>query len=137
MSLAMDAENDSSRSSARGPRRSRPPEPGPGAAGLSPREIEVLQAICNGFSNREIAGSLQLSVETIKTHVRSILQKLNARDRTQAVVIALGLGIIMLPAATDSPDHLRTSLPMQPSSAAGPWLNQPAQFSESFSGSRV
>jgi DNA-binding NarL/FixJ family response regulator len=61
---------------------------------LSTREIEVLRQVSTGRANKDIAAQLDLSEETIKTHMRSILAKLNARDRTHAVTIALQRGII-------------------------------------------
>ncbi len=64
---------------------------------LTARETEVLQAITNGASNAQIAESLNISLETVKTHVKNILQKLKARDRTQAVVIALRGSLVNLP----------------------------------------
>jgi DNA-binding NarL/FixJ family response regulator len=67
---------------------------------LTPREVEVLQAITLGMSNPDIAAVLTLSLDTVKTHVKSILQKLRARNRTHAVVCALMAGIVLLPAAT-------------------------------------
>ena len=64
---------------------------------LTAREIEVLQAIVNGACNAEIAESLNITPETVKTHVKNILRKLKARDRTQAVVIALRACLVRLP----------------------------------------
>ncbi|CAI8183418.1 MAG: Response regulator protein VraR [Prochlorococcus marinus str. MIT 9215] len=49
------------------------------------------------MSNQEIADELYLSIDTVKSHVRSLLQKLPARDRTQAVVVAFRDGLIELP----------------------------------------
>lgn len=56
---------------------------------LSAREREVLIHVMEGFSNREIAGQLFVSPETIKTHLTNIMSKLGARDRTHAVVLAI------------------------------------------------
>jgi DNA-binding NarL/FixJ family response regulator len=67
---------------------------------LTPREREVLDAITTGMSNPDIAAALNLSLDTVKTHVKSILQKLRARNCTHAVVCALMAGIVLLPAAT-------------------------------------
>jgi DNA-binding NarL/FixJ family response regulator len=64
---------------------------------LTAREKEVLEAITEGCTNAEIAQSLNLSVETVKSHVKMLLQKLQARDRTQAAVLALTTGLIQLP----------------------------------------
>lgn len=61
---------------------------------LSAREIEVLREVSSGRANKQIAVRLDLSEETIKTHMRNILSKLNAQDRTHAVMIALDRGII-------------------------------------------
>src|SRR5258707_10657895 len=58
------------------------------------REIEVLQLICDGLVNREIGVRLFLSEETVKSHVRHILAKLQARSRAHAVVVRLRRGII-------------------------------------------
>lgn len=64
--------------------------------GLSPREIEVLQFVAGGLRNKEIAYQLSLSEATINAHVKHILEKLNASDRTHAVTTALRRGIIRL-----------------------------------------
>ncbi len=61
---------------------------------LSEREIEVLKAVSAGRANKQVAATLSLSEETVKTHMRNILAKLNAQDRTHAVMIALQRGII-------------------------------------------
>ncbi|MDR3106935.1 MAG: response regulator transcription factor [Bifidobacteriaceae bacterium] len=63
------------------------------AAGLTPRESEVLAEIAHGLSNVEIAHRLFLSEQTVKTHVAHILGKLGVRDRTQAVVFAFENGL--------------------------------------------
>ncbi len=63
---------------------------------LSPREVEVLKLLATGKRNREIAADLFLSEKTIKVHVSSILRKLNAEDRTEAVTIGLRRGLISL-----------------------------------------
>ncbi len=64
---------------------------------LSAREIEVLEYIARGNSNKEIARALKISDQTVKNHITSILRKLSANDRTQAVVNALRQGWIRLP----------------------------------------
>lgn len=61
---------------------------------LTAREIEVLRCIAGGGSNRAIAARLFISEDTVKSHIKSILSKLSASDRTQAVVIAVRRGII-------------------------------------------
>ncbi|HMC00031.1 MAG TPA: response regulator transcription factor [Flavobacteriaceae bacterium] len=61
---------------------------------ISNREYEVLQAISEGLSNKEIADKLFVSESTIKTHVSNLLIKLNAKRRTQALQIAKELQII-------------------------------------------
>ena len=63
---------------------------------LSPRELEVLRLMVDGHANKKIADLLSVSEGTIKTHVVAILRKLDATDRTQAVIIALRRGIVRL-----------------------------------------
>lgn len=66
---------------------------------MSPREIEVLELVAAGQTNKEIAHRLQISNQTVKNHISSILRKLAVNDRTQAVVYALQRGWIrVLPA---------------------------------------
>jgi DNA-binding NarL/FixJ family response regulator len=63
---------------------------------LTEREREVLTAIGKGYSNAEIAEALSMSLGTAKTHVSRILAKLDARDRTQLVVIAFQSGLVVV-----------------------------------------
>src|SRR5579872_1963643 len=64
--------------------------------GLTAREIEVLRKIAGGNRNRDIADQLFISEETVKVHIKHIMDKLGARDRTQAIAIAVRRGIIEL-----------------------------------------
>ena len=63
---------------------------------LSERELEVLRLLVKGMSNQEIAGALFIAESTVKFHVTHILSKLNAGDRTQAVITALKRGLASL-----------------------------------------
>lgn len=63
---------------------------------LSRREHQVLQLIADGLENQAIADLLFVSVETVRTHVKSILRKLSSRDRTHAVAIAFRSGVLMV-----------------------------------------
>jgi DNA-binding NarL/FixJ family response regulator len=61
---------------------------------LTPRETEVLRLVADGVANAEIAHRLSLGLGTVKGHIRDILEKLSAADRTQAAVLALRRGLI-------------------------------------------
>jgi DNA-binding NarL/FixJ family response regulator len=63
---------------------------------LTPREVQVLRLVAGGNANKEIAARLSLTEETVKAHIRNILGKLGANDRTHAVTIGLKRGIIDL-----------------------------------------
>ncbi|HEU5473026.1 MAG TPA: response regulator transcription factor [Actinophytocola sp.] len=67
---------------------------GPVQPPLSQREYQVLQLIADGLENQAIAKLLFVSVETVRTHVKSILRKLVARDRTHAVAVAFRTGVL-------------------------------------------
>ena len=64
--------------------------------GLTEREVEVLREVADGNRNREIAERLFISEETVKVHIKHIMEKLGARDRTEAVAIGVRRGIIQL-----------------------------------------
>ena len=74
---------------------------GPGSshvfAPLSPREVQILDNIAQGMTNKEVAYALAISEQTVKTHMSSILRKLSVNDRTQAVVYAIRQGWIKGP----------------------------------------
>jgi DNA-binding NarL/FixJ family response regulator len=63
---------------------------------LTPREVDVLRLLAKGNANKEIGALLSLTEETVKSHIRSILAKLGANDRTHALAIGLKRGIIHL-----------------------------------------
>ena len=63
---------------------------------LTEREVEVLQQLAGGNRNRDIAEKLFIAEETVKVHIKHIMEKLNAADRTQAVAIGVRRGIIQL-----------------------------------------
>ena len=69
-------------------------KPGAGAPLLSPRELKVLRLIAQGWSNRQIADGVYLSINTIEFHAKSIYRKLAVKSRTQAVHLATQQGLI-------------------------------------------
>jgi DNA-binding NarL/FixJ family response regulator len=64
------------------------------ASPLSPRETEILKLVADGVGNAEIAQRLSIGLGTVKGHIRDILEKLSASDRTHAAVVALRRGLI-------------------------------------------
>ena len=66
-------------------------------APLSPREVEILDNIAQGMTNKQVAYALTISEQTVKNHMSSILRKLSVNDRTQAVVYAMRQGWIRMP----------------------------------------
>lgn len=63
---------------------------------LTPREIEILQYVIRGLTNREIAGELCISENTVKNHLRNVMEKLHIQNRVQAAAYALNIGLIHL-----------------------------------------
>ena len=72
-------------------------EAAPIFAPLSPREVEILDNIAQGMTNKQVAYALSISEQTVKNHMSSILRKLSVNDRTQAVVYAMRQGWIRMP----------------------------------------
>ena len=72
-------------------------EAAPTFAPLSPREVEILDNIAQGMTNKQVAYALSISEQTVKNHMSSILRKLSVNDRTQAVVYAMRQGWIRMP----------------------------------------
>jgi DNA-binding NarL/FixJ family response regulator len=73
-------------------------EAAPIFAPLSPREVQILDNIAQGMTNKQAAYALSISEQTVKNHMSSILRKLSVNDRTQAVVYAMRQGWIQIPA---------------------------------------
>lgn len=74
-----------------------PPRLPPTTEPLTPREVEVLGCLTQGMANQQIARQLSISVRTVSTHVRNILDKLHLANRTQAALYALDQGIVAKP----------------------------------------
>jgi LuxR family maltose regulon positive regulatory protein len=64
------------------------------SAGLSPRELEILELLARNFGNRRIARDLGISVHTVKWHIKEVYRKLDAGSRVEAVLIAFRDGIL-------------------------------------------
>jgi DNA-binding NarL/FixJ family response regulator len=69
---------------------------------ITDRQLQVLVNAAAGRTNREIGSRLGISERTVRNHMREILRRLSSRDRTQAVVIAIGNGWIAIPIETES-----------------------------------
>ena len=63
---------------------------------ITPRELDVLRLMSRGRTNKEMASAMFISEETVKTHLKSLFQKLGVHDRTEAVAVSLQRGIIRL-----------------------------------------
>ncbi|MDD5082164.1 MAG: response regulator transcription factor [Dehalococcoidales bacterium] len=70
------------------------PRTGEDSAGLTPRETEVMQLVAQGASNKEVATELFISETTVKAHLRSVLEKLQVKNRAQAVARATAMGLL-------------------------------------------
>ena len=79
----------------------------PAGRSLTPREREVLEQAARGLSNREIGTALNIAEQTVKNHLSAAMRKLRINDRTHAVVIAIGEGLIALPIQSDDPAKSR------------------------------
>ncbi len=75
-------------------RQVRPPQEGKPSAGLSPREREVLELLTRGAVNKEIAAALEISENTVKNHLKNIMEKLHLENRVQVVAYALREGLV-------------------------------------------
>ncbi len=77
---------------------------------LSRREDEVLRLIADGYSNQGIANALVVSVETVRTHIKSLLRKLSARDRAHAVSLGYRAGLLVVDSAEPAIPQARSGL---------------------------
>jgi two-component system nitrate/nitrite response regulator NarL len=84
-------------------RLAQPPQQAPLSQALTPREHETLRLLAAGTSSARIAAELHISPATVRTHVQAIRRKLGARTRLEAVVIALGRGLIQPPPQSPPP----------------------------------
>ena len=82
----------------------------PAGRSLTPREREVLEHAALGLSNREIGAALSIAEQTVKNHLGSAMRKLRINDRTHAVVIAIGEGLIALPVISDESATMRSKI---------------------------
>lgn len=71
---------------------------------LSAREMDVISFVAAGYTNRETAAEMFISTETVKSHIRNILPKLNAANRTHAVAIAVARGLLDVSAYAEPSD---------------------------------
>jgi DNA-binding NarL/FixJ family response regulator len=94
---------------------------------LSRREYQVLQLISDGLENQAIAKQLFVSVETIRTHVKSILRKLHARDRAHAVAVAFRLGVLVAHRETPPAEVPAARVPQGPETPASAQSGQHRQ----------
>jgi DNA-binding NarL/FixJ family response regulator len=74
--------------------------PGKDRARLTERQLQILALVARGLTNRQVGEALGISDLTVRNHMRAVLRKLQSRDRTQAVVIAISAGWIAIPIDT-------------------------------------
>ena len=97
----------------------------PAATDLSERELEILRLLATGLSNKEIAGQLFLSINTVKVHLRNIFTKINVQSRTEATLYAIQHGWVTVPgaeAASNGSIPPDAALPIVPAIAIEPPL---------------
>jgi len=85
-----------------------------GNAPLSEREIEILQLVSQGKSNKEIAAELFISVNTVKVHIANIFTKINVSSRTEATLYAIEHGIVKSPAGEPAAQASVLTTPIEP-----------------------
>jgi DNA-binding CsgD family transcriptional regulator/N-acetylneuraminic acid mutarotase len=93
--------------------------PEPANTELSERELEILRRLATGVSNKEIAAQLLLNINTVKVHLRNIFAKLNVQSRTEATLIAIQRGWVIVP-GTAVPSAAVPSTPVPAESEAAP-----------------
>ncbi len=101
-------------------------DPPPGMNELTPRELEILIYVARGLSNAEIAEQLILSPLTVKTHVARMLDKLDLRDRIQAVVLAYETGVVRPGQGDPTQPSLRAGAPSHPAAWSTARAGHPA-----------
>ena len=109
-------------------------EAAPIFAPLSPREVQILDNIAQGMTNKQVAYTLAISEQTVKNHMSSILRKLSVNDRTQAVVYAMRQGWIKMPEDRGQPlAHRMTAMsdPPAESERSPPPKSRPQRSRES------
>jgi len=99
------------------------------AAQLTARQREVLELLCEGLQNKQIARRLNIAAATVKIHVANILRALNVSSRLQAAVVAMSLGLIRRcggaqpqPPKTDAPPRYPTMLRLVPADDIAPGM---------------
>jgi len=89
---------------------------------LSERELEIVRLLATGLSNKEIAGQLYLSVNTVKVHVRNVFAKLGVQTRTEATLVAIQRGLVEVPGAEAAAGSIEPPLPIGPTVTIEPPL---------------